>query len=224
LLRTCMRIGLLSVVLWAAGNNRASAGIVTFSDRTSFGAQGTIVYDSNFNDFSNGFSFPGDPFTRGDVTYSSDQNLITGTNTSYAPIVNLMTDNFWSPVTGTIGSAPTPFDLFGFDVGVLDRQDRITVDITTNLATYEFPLLTLANGTQSLEFLGYETTTPGEYFTGFSLTTEFGSGSLPGMTNVTLGVAGVPEPTSAVLLGLGLLGTGWQLRRRRTIQRVTAHC
>jgi hypothetical protein len=215
-MRTCKMIVLLIAALLVTANTQVSAGLATFSDRTSFDAQGTIVFNSNFNDFTSGFSFPGDPFTRGGMTYTSSQNLITGTGTSYAPIVNLMTDNFWSPLTGTIASAPTPYDLFGFDVGVLDRQDRITVDITTNLATYEFPLLSLANGTQSLQFLGYETTTPGEYFTGFSLTTEFGSGSLPGITDVTLGVTSVPEPTSAVLLGLGLLGSGWHLRRRRT--------
>jgi hypothetical protein len=194
---------------------RARADLVVYTDRTTFNSAGTIAFNSNFNDFGTGFSFPGDPFTRGDVTYTSEQNLITGTATGYNPVTNLMTDNYWSPVTGTINATPQ-YSLFGFDIGVLDRLDRITVDITTNLATYDFPLLSLANGTQSLQFLGYGTTGAGEYITGFSLTTEFGPGSLPGITNVAVGVESLstPEPSTLAMIASAVpLGIGAWLRR-----------
>jgi hypothetical protein len=54
---------------------QTEASLVNYSSESSFDAQGTIVYDSFFNDFGTGFGFPGNPFTRGGVTYNSTQNL-----------------------------------------------------------------------------------------------------------------------------------------------------
>jgi len=208
--------------LVAGATGQARAGLILYPDRSTFNSAGTIAFNSNFNDFGSDFTSPGNPFTRGDVTYNSSDNLITGTATGYAPIVNLMTNNDWSPVTGTINPTPN-YNLFGFDVGVLARQDRITVDITTNLGTYDFPLLTLPDGSQSLSFLGYGTTGPGEYFTGFTLTTENGSGSLPGLTNVAVGIQqnspSAPEPSaivSASIAGLMCLGYAWRRRNAKS--------
>lgn len=130
-----------------------------------------------------------------------------------------MTNDFWSPLTGTIESGSTQYSMFGFDIGVLSRQDRITIDLTTNLGNYSFPLLNLADGTQSLEFRGFATHSPGEYFTSFSITTEFGSGSLPGITDVAVGqLSAVPEPSSLFGIGTCIAGIGASRRRRREKQ------
>ena len=91
-----------TICLVATTTGQATAGLLVETNSSTFNASGTIVFDSNFNDFGSGFSFPGDPFTRGGVTYTSDQNLVTGTGTGYDPIVNLMTNNYWSPVSGTV--------------------------------------------------------------------------------------------------------------------------
>jgi hypothetical protein len=207
---------------------RLDAGLITYSDRATFNAQGTIAFNSNFDDFSSGFSYPGTPYTRGDVAYSSTENLVTGTGTGYAPIRNVMTNNWWSPVQGTIATGTTQYDLFGFDIGVLSRQDRISFSINTNLGSYNFPLLTIANGSSSMDFFGFATTGLGEYFTGFELTAEFGNGSLPGVTDVALGVqaeaAPTPEPASMALLAMGggLLAFGRKRFGRRQTANLTA--
>ena len=91
-------------------------------------------------------------------------------------------------------------------MGVLARQDQIQIEVDTNLGSYILPYQTYDNGTQSLSFLGFLTTTPGEYITAFILTTQYGSGSLPGVTNVEVGYqSAVPEPTSIVSGGIAIL-------------------
>ncbi len=67
----------------------ATAGVVTYGDVSSFNAQGTIAYDSNFSDFPfQTFSFPGDNFYRGGVTYTNEQNLIVGPGYSIGATLN----------------------------------------------------------------------------------------------------------------------------------------
>lgn len=213
MMRFAMAVATLCLVTGTAG--QATAGLLVETNSSTFNAAGTIAFDSNFNDFGTGFGFPGDPFTRGGVTYTSAQNLVTGTASGYDPIVNLMTNNYWSPVTGTV-DASAQYNMFGFNLGVLDRQDQIQIEIDTNLTSYILPYQTYANGTQSLSFLGFLTTTAGEYITAFTLTAQNGPGSLPGITNVEVGTRGaVPEPSSIVSGSIAILvGLGYSFRRR----------
>ena len=64
--------------------------------------------------------------------------------------------------------------------------------------------LTIPNGDPDFAFEGFEAT-GGEYFTGFEIDTQ-GSGYLPGVTNLEVGLAesSTPEPGTAALLGLTL--------------------
>ncbi len=192
----------------------ASAGLTTFSTRSSFNVQGAIAYNSNFSDFGTGFGYPGTPFTRGDVTYSSAENLTVGAGSGYSigNAQTVMSNNYWSPLTGSI-AVSTPYSLFGFDAAV--TSGPVTVTIKTNQSTYSFAGLTLPNGSPDFAFLGYKTTGAGEYFTGFRIDT-LGGGYLPGITNVAVGtvVSAVPEPETYALLlaGLGLMGA---VARRR---------
>jgi hypothetical protein len=127
-------IGMATLLgLLASVAGEARAGLIVDINRSTFNAAGTINYNSNFNDFGSGFSLPGDPFTRGGVTYTNTRNLIAGTATRYNPVVNLMTNDFWSPLTGSL-DASARYNMFGFDFGVLARQDQISVEVDTSTA------------------------------------------------------------------------------------------
>src|SRR3954451_3941426 len=162
-----------------------TAGVVTYSSRATFNSQGTIVFNSNFDDFyGTPFTNPGDPFTRGDVTYTSGANLGVGAGSPYS-IGNargVMSYNFWSPITGDISTASTLYDLFGLDVAVTSGPINITVN--TNLNSYIFSGLTVADGSPTFTFEGFQAT-GGEYFTGFMISTQ-GPGFLPGMIDVAV--------------------------------------
>lgn len=204
-----LAFGLVLAVFGAA----ASAQVVAVADRGTFNATGAIAYNSNFADFGGSFGFPGTPFTRGDVTYASNQNLTVGPGTGYSigNVLTVMSNNYWSPLTATINEAPQ-YSLLGFDAAVTSGPVSITV--TTNQNSYSFNSLTLGNGSPEFTFEGFKATGSGEYFTGFRIDT-LGGGYLPGVTNVAVGVSAVPEPETYGMLvaGLGLLG--FMARRRK---------
>lgn len=203
----------LCIALVAVSTNAVS-GVLTFDNRADFTTVGTIAETSNFDDFGSGFSFPGDPYVRGSVTYSSSDNLIVGSGTQYSigNSRNVITNNLWSPMTGAIDGE---FDLFAFDGAV--TSGPVTVTVTTNLDSYQFSNLTWANGATELTFMGFSTTTEGEYFTAFRIDT-LGSSYLPGITDVTLGYRGhnaeVPEPATWMLMALGVAGLASSRRRQ----------
>lgn len=185
-----------------------TAGVVTYSSRATFNSQGTIAFNSNFDDFyAQQFTFPGDPFTRGDVTYTSGANLVVGSGGAYSigDVRAVMSYDNWSPITGDISTASSLYDLFGFDLAVTSGTIDITVN--TNLNSYLFSGLTVGDGNPNFTFEGFQAT-GGEYFTGFSVASQ-GSGFLPGMTDVAVGTsvagaAAAPEPGTFSILGLAV--------------------
>ncbi len=185
----------------------ASANLTTYNLRTAFNAQGTIDYNYGFEDFGSGFTYPGDPWTSHGVTYTSGKNLIAGPTTFYLPISNVLVYDFWSPLTANIDTS-THFNMFALDLGYIGADSQMTFTVTTNLAGYTFPGLSVPNASLSPNFYGFTAGT-GEYFTGFSIASAQGIGSGPAIDNVTLGRASgaqVPEPCTLLLIGSGLVG------------------
>jgi hypothetical protein len=111
-------------------------------------------------------------------------------------------------LTGTIDPG---YGMFGFDLGSLGETSPMTLSISTTLGTYTFSSLVVPNVSTGLVFEGF-VAGAGEYFTSFSISSDAGIGSAPAITDVSLG--SVPEPTTVLMLGIGLMGMAG-LRRGR---------
>ncbi len=196
----------------------ASATIIEVTSNKPILSNDLVAITSDFTDIPNGtFLFPGDPFTRGDVTYTTANNLIIGSGAGGYNFTgqSLIVNNLWTPLTGTISAATNKYDKFGFDIGQYGGTP-ITVELTTNLGSYSYNYLTIADmQTGDLQYLGYEASvSSGEYFTGFNIIADNGSGFAPGITNVTVATsAPTPEPSTYALMGIGGLFAVFLLKK-----------
>lgn len=191
----------------------AQAAVVPVNSQAQFSSLGTVAQNTNFDSFSGDFSFPGDNYTVGDLKFTGpgNTNLVTG-NGQYGFNRHAMTNNHWTPVVGEINTAPT-YDLFGFNMGVGGQMAGLTINLATNLNTYSF-VIENPPTSSSMEFFGFAAGA-GEFFQSFAINSNFSSGSLAGITDVQLGnAAAVPEPSTYVLLGLGLFGMAISRRKQ----------
>jgi hypothetical protein len=187
----------------------ASAGVTMYTSRAAFNAQGVIVENYGFEDFSWCFNTPPDPWLTHGVLYNSRDNLIVG-NGCYGTPSQMIAYNFWTPMTGLLDQV-AHYGMFGFDFGLSGGGD-VNMTVSTNAGSYSF-FDVFYQITPTTSFFGW-VADPGEYFTSFNVTAVNGSGNLVLMDNVTLGNPGaIPAPAAAALIGLGLFGFGL-LRRR----------
>ena len=129
-------VPLFALVLGLLQPAVGSADVITFHDRELFEAQGVIAFNSNFNDFGTGLTFPPCPlcnFTRGDVTYHG-QTFWFGPDTVWTDTAEtLLGDVDYGLVFADIATGPQ-YDMFGFDVGVYG-PGPVDMRVSTNLAT-----------------------------------------------------------------------------------------
>lgn len=191
----------------------ASASVSVFTDSGTFDSQGKITQNTNFDSFpSNTFSYPSNPYTVGDLTFASGQNIVIGAGTFYAPVKNTLDYNYWSPMQGSVAGKNS---LFGFDYGMLGTVSGMTVVLSlSDGGSFSWTDSTPPLASRSLSFVGFETS-PGVTITGFNISSAQGGGSAPSLTDFQLGAAGgVPEPATWGMLILGVAGVGAALRRR----------
>jgi hypothetical protein len=216
---------ILAIVCLVSACAFCEASVTTYSDRATFEGQASIVYNYGFEDVAldvNGFCKPGDPWPTHGVTYTTTYNIVGGPGSIWAPITNVFASNNSNhALTATVDTG-LQATVLGFDVGkvgVEPSQPPHTYDIRvyTNLnpTGYAYLDLSLPSVSDGMDFYGFITTTPGEYFTGFRL--NDGGGIAPAIDNVTLGT--VPEPATiliwSLLGGLALLVGRW--RRNRAV-------
>lgn len=209
-MRLYLRLVLLLTV--AVG---ANAGLLTFSDESSFQTMGQIVYNTNWDTFTGDFSFPGDPYTIGGVTYTSGENVIIGPESLYELPRPMLFYGSFTPLTADVD--PT-YTMLGFDLGVLSPDAApalVDITVVTNFDTYQYTGLTIPYATGPLQFEGFVTDLPGEFITNFAISTESGEGWAAGVTDVQVGASPIPEPAAMLLVGFGVLGLGALGRRRR---------
>lgn len=203
----CFLPAVCSICLCAA---QAYSGVTFYGSQPAFEAAGTISQTSNFDDLATGTNLAV-PYPRGGVTYTSVDYTIDGPG-AYGGVLDSARQTLFnarlSDITGDIETSPATYSMFGFKTGyvTVDTVPLENVVLTTNLGNYPVSGVSVPEAGTSLGFVGFVTTTPGEFFTGFTVSTSPSSPTAPNapvMTDIELGNAtAVPEPGSLMIAAM----------------------
>lgn len=210
----------VALVLGSLGSSFGS--VQSFSDRATFNTQGAIHYNDGFEDttflFHDGYAAPGNPWETHGVVYSGQGNQLIGTSRPYAPPVStVFNDAGNGTIVATMSPSTVPYNMLGMDVAIFAKAGDLSISLQTNVNSYSFALANLPDVSQSQKFFGFVTSTPNEYFTGFTIPFALPNTSFvhAAIDNVTLGTT-VPEPAGLTLLSTALAAVAGAVYLRRT--------
>lgn len=226
----------MMAVMALAGATRAHAAFPDFYvDQGQFAAQGNISQTTNFDGYDPHFTSLNNSESFGDLTLHGDPLFVVGTDTSFNPVRNLVTNHDPSELLGgqifKVGYNMLSFKL----ANLAGYGDQVFVELFTNVTSYGYGLYP-QGAPEALSFYGF-VVPDGEYFLGFTMNrTDFGSNFEPtpvdqlfgatdfqlGKTNDVCNTRGcasgaVPEPSTWTMLILGFGLTGAIVRRRRPV-------
>lgn len=138
-----------------------------FDTRSEFNAAGAVDQLNGFEEFTGDLVYmQPTPWTTHGVTYTSALNIVLGSGVGLGVASNSLSTEFGSTLSGEFASTDA-FTLFGADVTLIGSKVPVSLEVTTNLATYSFPNMDIPLATTGRRFFGVALSAPGEYLTGF---------------------------------------------------------
>ena len=209
------------LTLALAGNAFATI-IATYTDRTAFNTGVTNTTLVNF-EAQNGNTYGGTAYASGltvwDVTFTAPNNYLSVVGSSYYATYGVNSDYLFNSVAGAITAT---FDSgvysLGFDFGISSYSTPSPVTVT--LGTGDVFNLTgpfMAGTYNTYDFFGF---TSDVDFTSVTFADPRNRLMLDNFTYSATGGQGdlpVPEPSTFLLLGGGLLGLGWYGRKCKKV-------
>ena len=215
---TCV-LAVVAIILSAQGY--VSAGLIEYDTQSAFMAHATILSTDSFAGLDNS----GNGYTVLATTVTRPNFTITNSGTNFAVTSGFGSDNampnggtcvigngyYQTDITFATPRTAVGFDIFSFDSAATVAGSVTLSDGTTHAFTYSAGLPSATPPT----YIGFVVTTPGLTITKFSAS-DASVGKGYAFSNVSLGNAIVPEPTSLVLLFTGLVGLlayAWRKRK-----------
>ncbi len=224
---TTLAAALCAAVIAFAGPASANLNPTKYEDAVAFHALGVITQLTNFDSYVEGdITYIGDPYTVGQLTFTSTQNSVFGKHyPGYGNVRNALVNNILEPMNVAIGGSG--YNLFSFQIGDLVGDADVTLWIDTNLDSFGFGLGPYPSN-EGFKFYGF-LAPDGQYFTGFHFSAN-DAVTAPAFSEFELGHTGpacntrvctdtsVPEPRAWALLILGFGAVGATLRTHRRLR------